>query len=374
MGPPNRRVRALAAHVLPGAPGAPGAPGPVGANAVASEESDIDVDRVAYGFMASQALFSALELGIFDHAAASAAGATIQELQKATGVAAPRLQTLVTALAAVGALRRSGAGRYTPSPNAARYLVRSSRQFYGDYLRMQIGRQFYQHMGGLPEVMKTGKAVDYATLFSDPAEADLYTRAQHNGSLATARQLCKWVDFSGMGSMLDIGGGSGAFSIVICQKNPAMRAVVLEFPEVCKSAAAFVNAEPREVAERITYVPGSCLDPWPAELGSGHDAVLISYVSESVPAPAVPELYKAAFQRLKPGGMLIVHSFMVDDSLDGPELGALWSLQHVAVNAEGLGLAPGAVSQMMRGAGFAEVSHRDMIGGMTKLVLGRRPA
>ncbi len=38
-----------------------------------------------------------------------------------------------------------------------------------------------------------------------------------------------------------------------------------------------------------------------------------------------------------------MHDFMVNDSLDGPELGALWALQHVTVNADGLGLCPAEV-------------------------------
>merc|ERR1711953_968715 len=103
------------------------------------------------------------------------------------------------------------------------------------------------------------------------------------------------------------------------------------------------------------------------------DVVLISYVSESVPASAVPTMYTRAFERLKPGGLLIVHSFMVDDTLDGPELGALWSLQHIAVNAEGMGLCPAIVSDLMRAAGFHEVQSSEMIGGMTKLVIGKKP-
>lgn len=72
--------------------------------------------------------------------------------------------------------------------------------------------------------------------------------------------------------------------------------------------------------------------------------------------------------------MLIVHSFMVDDSLDGPLLGALWSLQHVAVNASGLGLHPANVTELMTKAGFGEVTQAEMIGGMTKLMIGKKPA
>ena len=61
---------------------------------------------------------------------------------------------------------------------------------------------------------------------------------------------------------------------------------------------------------------------------------------------------------------------MVDDSLTGPKLGALWALQHVTVNPEGVGLSPGDVSTRMLAAGFARTEGSEMIGGMTKLVIG----
>jgi len=339
----------------------------------AAEAADIDIDGVAYSFMASQALFSALELELFDAISAKGGPATIDDLKKATGIEAPRLQILVTALTSMKALSKGPQG-YELSPNASKFLVRSAKYFYGDYLRLQMGQQFYRHMQALPQIMKTGQGPTYAKLFSDPAEADTYTTAQHNGSLATAKMLCKRVDLSSAKSMLDIGGGSGAFAIMICRQNPQLKATVLEFPEVCNTGERFVASEPKEVAERVSYVRGSCLDAWPSELGQNHDVVLISYVSESVPAEAVPMMYTRAFERLKPGGMLIVHSFMVDDSLDGPLLGALWSLQHVAVNAEGMGLHPGMVKDLMTKAGFTDVANQEMIGGMTKLVIGKKPA
>ena len=63
----------------------------------------------------------------------------------------------------------------------------------------------------------------------------------------------------------------------------------------------------------------------------------------------------------------------VNDSLDGPALGALWALQHVAVNADGLGLHPAAVAAKLEGAGFNAVdAPREMIGGMTKLVIAHK--
>ena len=122
--------------------------------------------------MASQALFTGLETGIFDAIdGAGEKGVTLKDLQDATSITAPRLQTLLTSLVTIKCLSRTSAGVYSVSPNTARFLVTTSKQYYGDYLRYQMGRQFYHRMGALPDVMTTGEAPSYASWFSDPAVA-----------------------------------------------------------------------------------------------------------------------------------------------------------------------------------------------------------
>ena len=190
-------------------------------NSLFELSDDIDVDSVSYGFMASQAIFCALEVGVYEAiAGAGEGGLTADALKTACSINAPRLQTLLTSLTAIKSLKRNAAtGAYTLSPNSARYLVQSSRQYYGDYLRYQMGRQFYHRMGALPDVMTTGEAPSYASWFSDPATAAMYTQAQHNGSVATAKYLVKKkLQLGSVTSMLDVGGGSGAFSYVIVER------------------------------------------------------------------------------------------------------------------------------------------------------------
>ena len=58
---------------------------------------------------------------------------------------------------------------------------------------------------------------------------------------------------------------------------------------------------------------------------------------------------------MKSGGSLVIHDFMVEDAKDGPLLGALWALQHVTVNPQGLGLTPQALAERMKSVGFQEV-------------------
>lgn len=65
---------------------------------------------------------------------------------------------------------------------------------------------------------------------------------------------------------------------------------------------------------------------------------------------------------------------MVDDSLDGPALGALWALQHVTVNADGLGLCPKEIIDRMGAGGFdmSKCETMEMIHGMTKLIVAHK--
>ena len=98
----------------------------------------------------------------------------------------------------------------------------------------------------------------------------------------------------------------------------------------------------------------------------------MSYISGSVPESIIGALYKNAYKALKPGGRLLVHDFMVNDSLDSPALGALWALQHVTVNADGLGLCPAEVGDRMTAAGFGQIETQEMIHGLTKLMVAHK--
>jgi len=324
--------------------------------------------------MASQALFSGLETGVFDAIAASEGGLDLAALQKATGINAPRLQTLLTSLVCIKSLTRSADGVYSNSKNTSLFLVTSAKYYYGDYLRYQMGRQFYHRMGALPDVMTTGVAPSYASWFSDPEVAQTYTKAQHNGSVATAKSLVKRLDLGSVTKMLDVGGGSGAFSYVFTGKHPQMTSKVLELPEVCATGEGIKASQSEDVQKRVSFVELDATSPdWPVSEAE-FDVVLMSYISGSVPEFIIGALYKNAYKALKPGGRLIVHDFMVDDSLDGPALGSLWALQHVTVNADGLGLCPANIIERMAAGGFgaAKCETMEMIQGMTKVIVAHK--
>jgi SAM-dependent methyltransferase len=254
-------------------------------------------------------------------------------------------------------------------------LVSGARHYWGDYLKFQVDKQFYSRMVDLQDVMITGdagRAYD-AWFEAEPEAAALYTTAQHNGSLATARAMFKRLDLtSSTRRFLDVGGGSGAFAIALCRGNSNSKATVLDLPNVVKTAEQIIGAEPAEIAARISTKGLSASFEWGVD-DAAFDVVNMSYISGSVPAAVIPDLYRRAYQALEPGGCLVVHDFMVDNSQTGPLNSALWALAHVSVNPEGAGLRPALISEAMVAAGFVAPRVQEMIGELTKVVVATKP-
>ena len=351
------------------------------------DELQPDIDHIAYGFMGSKALFAALRLGIFDTIESVDGYATFDDIESACdGVSGERLKTLLSACVALKLIRRKidedGNDLFSLPKASSKQLVRTSRQYWGDYLSMQVDGHFYNRLADIEKTMKHGTEASHgyeAWFESDPDAAKHYTRAQHNGSMATAYALHKKLpelatEFPSM-RILDVGGGSGAFSIVTARLIKDATAVVLDLPNVIKTAKSIISEEEKSILSRVSTLALSATDPgsWQNVVEEeSFDVVLLSYVSGSIPAEALEGLYANAFRALKQGGKVIIHDFFIDNNGRGPPNSALWALAHVSVNPTGMGLMPKRVINMLSKQGFIAPRVHELIPGMTKVIAAKK--
>jgi SAM-dependent methyltransferase len=328
-------------------------------------ESAEDISFLAFGFMASKALFAALHIDLFG--ALFDAPKTVEDLAAACDVPAHRMETLTTSLVAIGLLKKDG-DKIANSEASETYLVRDGSQYFGDYLRFQIDRQMYPFMQNLDKVL-IGKTdgiefETYSEWMADQDHAELFSRSQHSGSLGPGAVLAKRMDLGDEPiRLLDVGGGSGAFSIMFAKRYPNLTATVMDFPNVIEVGKAFVGEA--GLHDRIGFMPGDGTNAnWPTD----QDIVLMSYLFSGVPGEAVPKLCADAYRVCRPGGRIVVHDFMVDDDRSGPPLAALWQLQHMVYTPDGFGMTPGFVRDEISKAGFSEIQEYDLIPGMTRVL------
>ena len=330
-------------------------------------ETAEDVSDIAFGFMGSKALFTAIHFDLFTHL--DEQPLTIEGAAKAMGLHPDRATTLLTALTTLGLVGVDEEGLYRNSPAARSFLVKGAKYDFSDYLSQQVDRQMYGLLDQVDLAMADKLPEDaissYAKWMSDPKAAKLYSDSQHAGSLGPARTLALWVDPSGARTLLDVGGGTGAFAITLCQAYPQLAATVIDFPNVARLGEEHVAEA--QLSDRIRFVGGDLIKTdWPRN----QDVILMSYIFSSVPGETLTGLVRRARESLAPGGRLLVHDFMVTPEREGPKLAALWQFQHTAFNPHAKSVDTEWAEQQLAQAGFSEIECRPMIPGMTFLVTG----
>ena len=333
-------------------------------------QSAEEVSRLAFGFMASKALFAGLHVDVFTRL--SAGPLTAKELAADVHVPVSRLQILLHALLAVGLICLDDE-KFSNAPASERFLSRNSKLDFGDYLRYQIDQQMYGRLEQLNNAMDGDLDEDaiasYAHWMSDPQAALLYSEAQHAGSLGPGRTLARTIDLSKATSLLDVGGGTGAMTIRLCEANPNLLSTIIDFPNVAQIGWRMVTEA--GLVNRVRYIPSDAISAaWPTE----QDVILKSYLFSGVPGNAIPELIQRSFDCLAAGGIYLIHDFMVNQDGTGPELAALWQLQHMAFTPDARPVSAGWLRTQLTSVGFEDIEVSEMIPGMTRLVQARKPA
>jgi predicted O-methyltransferase YrrM len=258
-------------------------------------------------------------------------------------------------------------GAWANAPGSERYLVRGSPADFGNYYRYQIDRIVYPALAHLD----AGLAGDRTGLAArlQPTAADDYTRAQHAGSLGPAYLLARSIDLSSRRALLDVGAGSGAFAITLCRSVSSLHATLIDFPHMLEVARGYVDEA--GLADRIRFLPGSALEVvWPEP----RDVVLMSYLLSAVPGRDIDSLLDRAWKTLSPGGLLLIHDFMLDEDRMGPPLAAFWFLAYLAWDTENVSFTAGDLMARLRQRGFSDVREQPLVHGITKVVSALRPS
>jgi 2-hydroxy-4-(methylsulfanyl)butanoate S-methyltransferase len=328
-----------------------------------------EISAITYGFMASKALFSALEYDLFTRVARGAD--SMGGLAMATGIAENRLLTLLTALKSVG-LVTEHEGRFINAPATTRYLVAGAPGDFRDYVRYVNGAFGYESFRHLDTALRgerifPDKGFYEGLAYESGIGGERFSSAQHSGSLGPARLMAKRVDLEGHRRLLDIGGGSGAYSLAFCAANPKLSATILDFPQTIETAKRY--AYEAGLADRIAHVAGNAIvTDWP----TGHDVILMSYVWSAIGADDIAVLARRAVAALPPDGLVLVHDFMVDDVHEGPPFAAWYLLGSIFDNPNAVCLTPAYVERVLREAGLEAERAEIMLPGITMLTRAKK--
>ncbi len=151
------------------------------------------------------------------------------------------------------------------------------------------------------------------------ASARFLTMSLAGRAKNVAPVLAERISLDGVETLLDVGGGSGIYSIAWLRRHPTLRAIVWDRPEVLKVAGEM--AEQYGVADRLECQAGDMFaDPVPAA-----DVVLLSNILHDWDELDCRTLVERCAAPLPCGGRLLIHDVLLNDDHSGPLPIALYS-------------------------------------------------
>jgi hypothetical protein len=320
------------------------------------------------GFMAARTLHVALELRLFTHLAARAQ--PLVQVAQTLGLAERAAGRLLHACAALGLVQATG-GMFRNTPLTQKYLVEGQPTFIGSYLRMfdALSYHRWEQMGA---ALRHNGPVDdishpYRYLADDAEDAATFAAAQHAGSRSLGHALAHRVDFRPFACLIDLGGGSGAYTVEILHCYPHLRAILFDFPQVGRLAETVMRQE--RLTDRVQIVGG---DYEHDVLPPGPDVVLWSGNLHASSPESCRRVLTRLHALLPPGGMLLIHDYMLDDTRSGPLIPALLALHLTLVSAYGQVYSGAELRDLLTQAGFAEVRIEPFLTGHSSLVIAQR--
>ena len=312
----------------------------------ASGPSFNDLMNTMRGFQESRVLLAAVELDIFS---AVGKGATASEVAGRLQAHPRSTETFLNALVAIGALSKSG-DVFRNTPDTARYLVAGSPDNQRPALMHTV--HVWKAWTTLTDAVRAGTAVVPPGVDGRDAEwTQAFIAAMHRGALSAAPAVVETVGAAGVRRLLDLGGGSGAYSIAFAQANPELRAEVLDLDSVVPIAQKHIDEA--GLAGRVTTRVGDLLTD---EFGAAYDLVLLSAICHMFGPEENQDLLRRSYRALTPGGRVVIRDFVLEPDKTAPKGAALFALNMLVATRTGSTYSEAEYTSWLKGAGFVRVT------------------
>lgn len=319
--------------------------------------------RMLYMFRPIRIVLTAFELDVF-----SAIG---EKAMTSAGIANrartnPRgMDRLLNALCALGLLTKRN-GKFTNTPLSKKYLVKGRPDFLAG---LSHSVDMWDSWSTLTRAVIQGSTViKRSPLKRKGRRISGFIAAMDERASAQAAETVKRLDLTGVRRTLDIGGGSGAYSIALARAKKDLRATVFDLPDVIPLTRAYIRKS--KIASRINFIEG---DFDRDGFGSGYDLILVSAVIHMNSLPENLNLFKKAVRALNPGGQLVIQDYIMSEDRTKPEQGAFFALNMLVRTEAGDAYREREVRELMKEAGLSRIA-RINLPFATSLVVGRKRA
>jgi acetylserotonin O-methyltransferase len=189
----------------------------------------------------------------------------------------------------------------------------------------------------------------FANFFHNEEAKREFLIGMHGYGLLSSPPVVAAFDLTKYRCLVDVGGATGHLAIAACHRYPQFRAIVFDLPDVVPLAREFVAAS--SVADRIKIVAGDFFsDPLP-----DGDLYAVGRILHDWTEEKILRLLGRIYERLSPGGGLLIAEKILDEDHRGPRWAQLQNLNMLTCT-EGKERSLSEYAVLLKRAGFAEVT------------------
>lgn len=318
----------------------------------------IDIRNLATSFQESRILLSAFELDIFTSIDQS--GLTANQVADKLNLDHHACDRLMNALVSLDLLTKQN-NLFFNTPGSFKFLSKNSPDYMGGLMHTN---HLWNTWSNLTKVVKTGIA-------AHPAEINergdnwlvAFITAMHDRAKKQAPEQLADLDLSGIKSILDVGGGSGAFSMEFIRRTPKIEAAVFDLPNVVPITQEFIDQE--GFSGKIKTYKG---DYTKDELPGGFDLVFLSAIIHSNSRETNADLIKKCFKALNNKGKIVIQDWIMNNDRTQPVSGAIFAINMLVGTPEGDCFTETEVTEILNAAGFINISRKEFDSGLSRMI------
>ena len=261
--------------------------------------------------------------------------------------ASPRgVERLLNALVAMKLLIKTD-DKYANSSSAGEFLSKNSPKYIGNIIMHH--HHLVESWSQLDQAVQSGRPIRKRSSFDDEKRRESFLMGMFNMAMNIAPMLIPGIDISSRRHLLDLGGGPGTYAIHFCRHNPRLTATVFDMPTTRPFAEKTIARF--ELSERINFVGGNYLQD---DIEGRFDAAWLSHILHGESPEGCKTIIEKAIATLEPGGIIIIHDFILNNSMDGPLFPALFSL-NMLLGTDGQAYSERQLMDMLADAGAKEI-------------------
>ena len=323
---------------------------------------------LAFAYSAPLMIEAAIRHRVFDTLETGAK--TIEQVSSETGASVRGLRALMNGLIALELLAKDEAGRYSLTPESSAFLVSTKPSFQGGIFR-HTSNQLIPKWLDLNEIVRVGKPVrvmdeetEGAKFFQEFVE-DIFPL-----SYGAARALAGALGVSNAErevKVLDVGAGSGVWSVALAEASPHVTVTALDWAEVIPVTRRITARH--NVSDRYRFIEGNIRT---ADFGNGYDVVTLGHILHGEGEERSRQLIRKVFDALAPGGTIVIAEMVANEDRTGPPFALIFAVNMLVNTEHGDTFSFGEMSAWLEEAGFEDARMLDAP-GPSPLILATKP-